>query len=165
MSSEPVLVLREPTQRVSPRARLLWVGLAVVQAVVVLAVLLVLTLAWHVFDLAAWMVVLVVLAGVAYAVVMPTWRWRVHRWEVTEQAVYTQHGWFVIERRIAPLSRVQTVDVHRGPLSQLLGLSGVTVTTASAAGPLQIEGLDAALAERVVDDITTRTEAERGDAT
>ncbi|CCH76025.1 Membrane-flanked domain [Nostocoides japonicum T1-X7] len=165
MSTESVLRLREPTQRVSPRARLLWVGLAILQGAVLLAVLLLLTLVWHVFDLAWWMVALVLLVGIAYAVVMPTWRWRVHRWEVTDTAVYTQHGWFVVERRIAPLSRVQTVDVHRGPLSQLLRLSAVTVTTASAAGPLRIEGLDAELAARVVDDITTRTEAERGDAT
>ena len=160
-----MLRLREPTQRVSPRARWLWVGLAVLQALVLLVVLLLLTLVWGAFDLRWWMVALVVLVGAAYAVVMPTWRWRMHRWEVTDTAVYTQRGWFVVERRIAPLSRVQTVDVHRGPLSQLLRLSAVTVTTASAAGPLQIEGLDAGLAARVVDDITTRTEAERGDAT
>ena len=31
------------------------------------------------------------------------------------QAVYTRSGWLVQERRIAPISRVQTVDTYRGP--------------------------------------------------
>ena len=56
------------------------------------------------------------------------------RWEVTDRAVYTLHGWLVREWRIAPISRVQTVDTQRGPLQQLLGLANVTVTTASARG-------------------------------
>ena len=38
------------------------------------------------------------------------------------QAVYTRTGWLVQERRIAPISRVQTVDTHRGPLDRLFGL-------------------------------------------
>src|SRR5450759_2306604 len=62
---------------------------------------------------------LTVLFAAAHVIVMPRWRYRVHRWEVTSTAVYTQSGWLVQERRIAPLSRVQTVDTARGPLEQL----------------------------------------------
>jgi membrane protein YdbS with pleckstrin-like domain len=96
---------------------------------------------------------------------MPRWRYRVHRWEATDQAVYTQSGWLNQERRIAPVSRIQTVDTERGPFEQLFGLSNVTVTTASAAGPLKIHGLDRDTAERLVAELTTNTQAERGDAT
>ena len=39
------------------------------------------------------------------------------------------------------------------------------MTTASAAGPLTIEGLDRATAERLVDDLTIAAQATRGDAT
>ena len=112
----------------------------------------------------AGLVVTVVVAA-AHVGVMPRWRYRVHRWEVTDQAVYTQSGWFDQERRIAPVSRIQTVDTERGPFEQLFGLSNVTVTTASAAGPLKIHGLDRDTAERIVDQLTTSTQAERGDAT
>lgn len=157
--------LREPTQLVSPRVRWVWAGTALAEVVVVLVLFTLSTLAWRWWSFRWWVAALVVVLGVAYAVLVPMWRWRVHRWEVTETAVYTQSGWFDVERRIAPLSRVQTVDVHRGPLSQLFRLSTVTVTTASAAGALRIEGLDAELAARIVDDITSRTEAEQGDAT
>ncbi|EUA22778.1 bacterial PH domain protein [Mycobacterium xenopi 3993] len=71
---------------------------------------------------------------VVSAVVVPWWRYRVHRWEISPQAVYTRSGWLVQERRIAPISRVQTVDTYRGPLERLFGLANVTVTTASSAG-------------------------------
>ena len=101
----------------------------------------------------------------AYAIVMPRWRYRVHRWEATPLAIYTQSGWLSQERRIAPVSRVQTVDLHRGPLAQIFGLASVTVTTASAAGPLEIDGLDLETARTLVDSLTEATVAEEGDAT
>ena len=114
----------------------------------------------HLVVGAAWLVL-----GGAYLAVMPVWRYRVHRWETTATAVYTQTGWFDQERRIAPVSRVQTVDLSRGPVAQLLGLASVTVTTASAAGPLKIHGLDLDVAHRLVEELTARTVAEPGDAT
>jgi len=98
-------------------------------------------------------------------VVMPQWRYRVHRWEATETAVYTQTGWLSQERRIAPISRVQTVDSERGPIEQLFKLANVTVTTASAAGPIKIDGLAAADADRLVADLTARVGQTTGDAT
>ncbi len=103
--------------------------------------------------------------AVAHTIVMPQWRYRVHRWEVAPQAVYTRAGWLHQESRIAPFSRIQTVDSERGPLEQLFGLADVTVTTASAAGPLSIEGLDRATAERLVDELTSAAQATRGDGT
>jgi len=96
---------------------------------------------------------------------MPRWRYRVHRWEVTDTAVYTQSGWLTQERRIAPISRVQTVDIERGPLEQLFRLANVTVTTASAAGPLRIQGLDGTVADGLVAQLTEVTSRSEGDAT
>jgi len=96
---------------------------------------------------------------------MPIYRYRVHRWETTATAVYTQTGCISRERRIAPMSRVQTVDLEQSAVGRILGLATVTVTTASAAGPLRIEGLDREVAERLGDDLTRRAEDEAGDAT
>ena len=104
-------------------------------------------------------------AAVVHLVVMPNWRYRVHRWERTADAVYTQAGWFNVERRIAPISRIQTVDSQMGPLERLFQLANVTVTTASAAGPLKIHGLDRATAQALVDDLIRTTQATPGDAT
>ncbi len=162
-----VTPLRPPAHRVSPRSVLLWT----VQGLGSMAVLLAAQVVWWLVDDAPgrgphWVVGAVwLLTGAAYVVVMPRWRYRVHRWEATEHAIYTQSGWLLQERRIAPISRVQTVDLQRGPIAQLLGLASVTVTTASAAGPLEIAGLDLEVATRLVDSLTVAAVAERGDAT
>jgi membrane protein YdbS with pleckstrin-like domain len=109
--------------------------------------------------------ILSLMVATVHLIVMPRWRYRVHRWELSATAVYAQSGWFSQERRIAPLSRIQTVDTERGPLEQLFKLANVTVTTASAAGPIKIDGLDAAAAAQLVDELTTATAQSEGDAT
>ena len=101
-----------------------------------------------------WTGAVAVAAAAAHVTVMPRWRFHVHRWEVTSQAVYTQAGWFNVERRVAPVARIQTVDSERGPLEQMFGITKVTFTTASAAGPLKIHGLDADTAARLADQLT-----------
>jgi membrane protein YdbS with pleckstrin-like domain len=161
------LRLREPANLVSPRARLMWLA----EGALLMLILLGGQVAWwfidgrgsrtpHLVVGAVWLVVTVL-----YLSIMPVWRYRVHRWENTETAVYTQTGWLDQERRIAPVSRIQTVDMNRGPVAQALGLASVTVTTASAAGPLRIHGLDLDVARHLVEDLTVLTIAERGDAT
>jgi membrane protein YdbS with pleckstrin-like domain len=161
------LHLREPANLVSPRARLMWLA----EGALLMLILLGGQVAWwfidgrgsrtpHLVVGAVWLVVTVL-----YLSIMPVWRYRVHRWENTETAVYTQTGWLDQERRIAPVSRIQTVDMNRGPVAQALGLASVTVTTASAAGPLRIHGLDLDVARHLVEDLTALTIAERGDAT
>jgi membrane protein YdbS with pleckstrin-like domain len=98
--------------------------------------------------------VLTVLGIVVFVFVVPVWRYRVHRWDIDAKAVYTRTGWLVQERRIAPISRVQTVDTERGPLDQLFGLANVTVTTASSAGAVRIVALDSDVADRIVAQLT-----------
>jgi membrane protein YdbS with pleckstrin-like domain len=162
---EPVSTLREPSQRVSPRARLMWMSTAVVEALVVMTVLVMVAGPIGLMDPPWWVFVLVALVLVANIAVVPQWRYLVHRWEVTDTAVYTQTGWWTRERRIAPMSRIQTVDHLEGAVSRLFGLATVTVTTASAAGALAIVGLDKAVARALVDELTVKADAVEGDAT
>jgi membrane protein YdbS with pleckstrin-like domain len=159
--------LRPPAHRVSPRAVRWWrlQALAVVAVLVLPQVLALIVLG----DNRPWMLLVTAAAtlvlGALYVTVMPAWRYRVHRWEVTPQAVYTLSGWVNREWRIAPISRIQTVDTEHGPLQQLLRLATVTVTTASARGPVKIEGLDAADAAELARMLTESTQATPGDAT
>ena len=120
---------------------------------------------WDAVGLRWWLVALLAVVFAAWAVVVPEWRWRVHRWEVTDTAVYTQTGWWSRERRIAPMSRIQTVDHAEGAVARLFGLASVTVTTASSAGALEISGLDRDRARRLVDELTLKADAVAGDAT
>jgi membrane protein YdbS with pleckstrin-like domain len=159
------LSMRPPANQVHPRAVLWWTLQSAVFWVL-------LFLGWGVGQFFAgsplWMVLVLVGIGVvavADLIIEPRLQYRAHRWEVTEQAVYVQSGVLVREWRIAPLSRVQTVDSERGPVQQSLGLSTVTVTTASASGPLKIRGLGREEAAELVDRLTAITEATPGDAT
>ncbi|WP_016699167.1 PH domain-containing protein [Actinoalloteichus spitiensis] len=160
------LRLRAPEHRVAPRAIIWWSLQALIGWLVVTlpqAGLLLFTDDAPVG--ATWALWACVAVGVLHVAIMPSWRYRVHRWEVAADAVYTQTGWLTQEWRVAPASRIQTVDAKRGPLQQLFGLSTVTVTTASAAGPLHIEGLEHRLAAALVEELTATTQAVPGDAT
>jgi uncharacterized protein len=162
----PDAQLRPPRHRVSPRAIRYWTA----RAAAGWLVLAVAQAAWLVAGPAdrRWQIIalaVTVVAAAAHVTVMPRWRYAVHRWEAAPEAVYTQSGWFDQERRIAPVSRIQTVDTQRGPLEQLFGLASVTVTTASAAGALEIKGLDRADADRLVDELTATTVRDAEDAT
>ncbi|WP_236796517.1 PH domain-containing protein [Amycolatopsis sp. GM8] len=163
--TEPVLDLRPPANRVNRRAVLFWTTRAALGWLVpLIAELLWLVLGDGGTPLTTALVITAVIA-IAHLLVMPQWRYRVHRWETTDQVVYTQSGWFNQERRIAPVSRIQTVDTERGPLERMFGLANLTVTTASARGPVHIHGLDLDTAQRLAADLATRTQATVGDAT
>ena len=156
--------LREPAHRVSTRAPVLWAASAALQAAFVLVALVVVeAMDW--WDVPLWVWPVYAVVAVAYIVAMPLVRFRIHRWETTETAVYTQTGWLSRELRIAPMSRVQTVDFDQSAVSRLFSLASVSVTTASAAGPLHINGIEVGVARRLVEDLTRRAEAEAGDAT
>jgi len=97
--------------------------------------------------------------------IRPRVRYRVHRWEVTGEAVYTLTGWLTRTWTLVPISRIQTVDVTRGVLQQLFGLSTVAVLTASSQGTVRIWHLEADVAQRVADDLAHRAEQVRDQAT
>ena len=143
----------------------MWLLGALVQGVWLLVLVALAGWLWDWFPLPWWVFAALIAVVAAYAAVMPTWRYRTHRWEVTDTAVYTQTGWWARERRIAPMSRIQTVDHAEGAVARLFGLASVTVTTASSAGALEISGLDRDRARQLVDELTLKADAVAGDAT
>jgi membrane protein YdbS with pleckstrin-like domain len=158
--------LRPPSNRVSNRAVAYWFTRALLGWLAVVAVQAVAWLfEWPIPPWKPQVLAVTVVLAIAHVVVMPRWRYRVHRWELTADAVYTRSGWWTQEWRIAPLSRIQTVDTVRGPIGRLFRLTKLTVTTASAAGPLVIDGLDEPVAAELAAQITAAAGASAGDAT
>ncbi len=158
--------LRPPRNPIDRRAVGWWTTTLLLSAAVPVLVLAV--LGWLITPARAWLLVpaaVIAVVGVVAALTLPRWWFRVHRWEVTDEAVYTRTGFFWQEWRVAPLSRIQTVDTRRGPLEQRFGLATVLVTTASAKGAVTIPGLDHATAEDVAERLTATTQATPGDAT
>src|SRR5215210_6314839 len=109
------------------------------------------------------------LLAALYAVVAigvrPLVRYRVHRWEVTGEAVYTLTGWLTRTWTLVPIARIQTVDVTRGVLQQVFGLASVALLTASSQGTVRVPPLEVAVAQRVADDLAHRAEQVRDQAT
>ncbi|MCW2684715.1 MAG: uncharacterized protein JWP33_2628 [Blastococcus sp.] len=109
------------------------------------------------------------IVGALYAIVAigvrPQFQHRVYRWEVTDEAVFTRTGWLTRTWTLVPISRIQTVDVTRGVLQQLFGLSTVAVMTASSQGTVHVWHLETDVAQRVADDLAHRAEQVRDQAT
>ncbi|SNV55355.1 PH domain-containing protein [Mycolicibacter terrae] len=165
-SNAAVITMVDPTNSPSSRAPLVWA----LGGAVPWLVFAILQLGWAVADprlewLHVGAVAVTALGLLVSVVIAPVWRFRVHRWDISDHAVYTRTGWLVQERRIAPISRVQTVDTYRGPLDRLLGLANVRVTTASSAGAVHIVALDAPVADQVVAHLTNIASLGAGDAT
>ena len=171
MSPPPSPPVREPAWSVSHSAIGLWLAQGVLGTVVYgLAVTAFLLLSP---EDAGWLVavlrwvgpVFVVCYGVVYIGVAPRLRYRVHRWEVTAEAVYTLTGWLDRTWTLVPISRIQTVDVTRGVVQQVFGLASVAVLTASSQGTVRIPHLEADVARRVAEDLARRAETVRDEAT
>jgi uncharacterized protein len=161
-----MITLIDPAHPPSRKAPLVWaIGAAIPWLMLALA-----QVVWFALDRRlVWQhlvaAAVTVLGAMVFVVVVPLWRYRVHRWDIGPQAVYTRTGWLVQERRIAPISRVQTVDTYRGPLDRLFGLANVTVTTASSAGAVRIVALDTDVADRIVAQLTDIAAIGEQDAT
>jgi membrane protein YdbS with pleckstrin-like domain len=157
--------LRAPRNQVSRRTPWYWTTTAIVEAVLLVGGL---TAVAALCGLgSAWWTAIGSVGALLLlrAAVMPRWRYRVHRWEVTGDALYTRTGWFSVRWGIAPISRIQTIDSERRLPERIFGLANVTATTASAAGHIKIRGLDLATADRLLSDLSLATASIPGDAT
>jgi membrane protein YdbS with pleckstrin-like domain len=163
--------VREPAWQLPRSAIGLWVTQGVIGALVLVIAATMFTVfvparAGGAVPVLRWVVPIV---AALYAVVVigirPWVRFRVHRWEVTDEAVYTLTGWLTRTWTLVPISRIQTVDVTRGVLQQLFGLSTVAVLTASSQGTVQVPHLEEDVARRVAEDLARRAEQVRDQAT
>ncbi|PSK99202.1 hypothetical protein CLV30_118106 [Haloactinopolyspora alba] len=166
VQSERAVGLLPPRHRVERRAILRWMLGAVAFPGTLTAAVAIACVVWEAAR--PWLVVVVIALAVFTAVgvlIEPFWRYAVHRWEATDDAVYALTGWIVREWRVAPISRIQTVDAVRGPLEQVMGLATLRVTTASSRGAITIGGLDSDVAAAAAERLNAITQRTPGDAT
>lgn len=158
--------IRLPKHRIERRAVTWWALRETLFWIPALAALTAIALVWEAAR--AWLVaplIVAIILSIARCLIQPLWRYRVHRWEIADHATFATSGWLVREWRVAPTSRVQTVDAVRGPLEQLFGLATLRVTTASSHGAISIVGLDLKTATEAVTHLTAIAELTEGDAT
>ncbi|MBB6171216.1 hypothetical protein HNR23_001276 [Nocardiopsis mwathae] len=112
-----------------------------------------------------WIPVLYGVYAAAKTAIAPRWRYRVHRWEITADMIYTRVGWLNRAWQLVPVSRIQTVDHTQGWLERMFRVATLEVQTASHAGSSTIEGLDADEARRISEELAVRAGELRDDAT
>ena len=168
MSTAPPPV-REPAWPLSRSAIGLWLTQGVLGALgygVVAAVVALTAPDVGLFPALRWLLPVLVVGYAVVAIGVRPWlRYRVHRWEVTGDAVYTLTGWLTRTWTLVPVSRIQTVDVTRGVLQQAFGLATLAVLTASSQGTVRVPHLEVDVAHRVADDLARRAELVRDEAT
>jgi len=164
-------VPREPQWRVARSAIGLWTVEAIIQSLFLLIPAVAAALfvpedapGWLVWasDVLPWALAVLLLGGI---LLLPRYKYAVHRWEVTADGVYTLTGWLSRTWILVPISRIQTVDVTRGPLQRMFGLASVSVRTASAHGSVEIHQLEHYTAAQVADDLSKRANLYDDDAT
>ena len=136
------------------RVLLLGVGCLVLVVIVVGCLLL---------SAPAWLVVPLVLFGVAlvtcgWIVIGRNARW----WGYAErdEDLYIKHGALFRKLVVVPYGRMQYVDVHAGPLEQLFKIASVHLHTASPGTSAVIPGLRADEAARLRDRLTSLGETQ-----
>ena len=112
-----------------------------------------------------WLPAVLAVLAVADVCVEPGWRYRVHRWEVSCDVVYTRTGWFTRQWLLVPVGRIQTVDTAQGWAERALGLATVKINTASHEGSSQLAGLPVHAATRLAEALAHRAHDLRDDAT
>ena len=83
--------------------------------------------------------IIVIVWFICDVLVVPAVRYRIWRYDVTEDEVDLYHGIIVRKRIIIPLVRVQFTDTKQGPIKKAFGLAEVTINTAG--GEKTIPGL------------------------
>ena len=170
MSAVPAAPVREPAWPLSRSAVWLWMTQGaigtLVDGVLLTVALMVLPTDEAPLSALPWVGPLLLALYAVVAIALRPWiRYRVHRWEVTEDAVYTLTGWLTRTWTLVPITRIQTVDFTRGVLQQLYGLATIAVLPASSQGTVRVPHLPAEVAERVAADLARRAEQVRDEAT
>lgn len=145
--SDEDLRLGPLSEMLDPRVRRLWaIQILLAAAAVAIAGAAVLTALAMAGDppvaLLASLLGILVVAGVAAAVLAPPLAYRVLRFQVTPLGLAVQRGWITRSITVVPHARIQSVQTSAGPLERALGLATVEVRTASSA-VARLPGMDA----------------------
>jgi putative membrane protein len=83
--------------------------------------------------------------------------WFVHTYELRADEIVVVQGVFTRRRQVVPYRRVQQVDIHRGLVAQIFGLTELRIDTAgSAEGRIDLAYLDRATADSVREHVLAR---------
>ncbi|MEC7242051.1 MAG: PH domain-containing protein [Myxococcota bacterium] len=144
-------------QRLHPRALSFWrvqAVIAVVAGILPMVIALGVVLNQH-LPVAAVVAFVGLFSGLSLGLAMwiPKLSYDRFRYAVRENDFYVERGVLLKRRTAIPLSRIQHVDTHQGPLEQLMRLSQLHVFTASG---MSSDGCLPGLSREMADDLRDR---------
>ncbi len=92
----------------------------------------------------------------ALAIVQPPLAWLTWRYAMDDELLFARHGILFREEKAIPISRLQHVDLRRGPIERLFSLATLVVFTAGTEGAaFRVPGLTVERARAMRDRILT----------
>lgn len=148
-------------ERLTPRVRVVWLGLAIARAAIFGGLLVGGAIALSRTDLWNPLGGALVPTAVAIAVLLAAlriavaWqRYGVWRFDLRDDNLYIERGVFTRTKTVVPYVRVQHVDSQRSPLERTVGLATVVVYTAgSRSSDVAIPGLTPDRAEELQESL------------
>lgn len=98
-----------------------------------------------------------VLLLLGFIVVMPALRYRMYEWGYDDTRIVVMQGVIFRQRAVIPVCQIQDLHRTQGPIMILLGLSGVTISTAGS--NFDISTLTIGEADRLIDALEQALEA------
>ena len=132
-----------------PRARTLWSVVGAVAGALGSGPIAVVAFALEVWPVAVVVVSLGIVAGVLFGRAA----WSRRTWALRPLSLELHRGVVVQRATSIPYERIQQIDVERGPLERLLGLSQLVVRTAAATTDANLYGLSPPVADRLRDQL------------
>jgi putative membrane protein len=102
-----------------------------------------------------WIFYLLVLLAV------PTFLWaylwtKLYEYDVTEQGFKSNSGVIIRRETTIPYARIQNIEIYRGIVDRLLGMSEVRIQTAGGSGQVKAEGIVPGLAVKVAEELQNK---------
>ena len=127
------------------------------------------TLFWFRPDVIGSLLVLLVVLIVVLAFVWAKLTYHFYRYELREDGFRKEHGVIWKKYVTIPYDRIQNVDIHRGVIARLLGISdiqvqtagGITVSSYGAFSEGRLPGIDKNTAEQMRDALVAKTRGAR----
>lgn len=155
MITEQAPLPEQDFRPLDPRAIRLWVATNLIGYAILLLVVLVSLLVWVFIRpkflwwmLAGW--ALMVVVSLWYSFWHPPRAYRAWGYRINGKVLETKSGIIFHQIQLLPLSRLQHVDLQRGPFERMYGLSSLILHTAGThSSSITIPGLDADEAVRL----------------
>lgn len=135
----------------------MYLGNAIVVAIVAAALLLTIYLAKGAGDYAdeiCIVAVVVALPILVYEILSPVVFFRYYRYRMDDDCIEVRRGVIIRSHSLVPVERVHQVQVNKGPILRKFGLANVTVTTAG--GTVSLQYLDEPIAEDIAQNLNEK---------